>query len=219
MIALLTPLMLTLGPLALLLAMAVIFAETGLLFGFFLPGDSLLFTVGVMAAAGAIHLPLWLIAAGLFAAALVGDQVGYVIGRRVGPRVFARTESRFFAASHAASAESFFANHGPKAVVLARFVPIVRTFTPVVAGVARMPRRSFTAYNAIGALAWTVGFLAVGYFLGGVPIIAAHIELFAIAMVALSLIPAAVAFVSHRVRRVPTATSVEAGLAPVVVGR
>lgn len=201
MIAALTPLMLTLGPLALLLAMAVIFAETGLLVGFFLPGDSLLFTVGVMAAAGAIPLPFWLIAAGLCAAAVLGDQVGYLIGRRVGPRVFARNNSRFFAASHATRAQGFFAKHGPKAVVLARFVPVVRTFTPVVAGVAEMPRRKFTAYNAVGGLVWVIGFLVVGYFLGGVPIIAAHIELFAIALVALSLIPAAGALVRHRVQR------------------
>ncbi|MBU1802051.1 MAG: VTT domain-containing protein [Actinobacteria bacterium] len=200
MIATLTPLLLTLGPLALLLAMAVIFAETGLLVGFFLPGDSLLFTVGVMAAVGAIHLPFWLIAAGLFIAAVVGDQVGYLIGRRYGPRVFARSNSRLFAASHASRAQSFFAKHGPKAVVLARFVPVVRTFTPVVAGVAEMPRRAFTVYNAIGGLIWTVGVLAIGYFLGGVPIIAVHIELFAITMVALSLIPAALGLLRHRRR-------------------
>ena len=200
MIAALTPVLLALGPLALLLAMAVIFAETGLLVGFFLPGDSLLFTLGVMAAEGAIHLPLWLIAAGLFVAAVVGDQVGYLIGRRYGPRVFTRANSRLFAASHATRAESFFAKHGPKAVVLARFVPVVRTFTPVVAGVAEMPRHAFTGYNAIGGLIWTVGFLSVGYFLGGVPIIASHIELFAISMVALTLIPAAVGLVRHRRR-------------------
>ncbi|MEO7626722.1 MAG: VTT domain-containing protein [Nocardioides sp.] len=201
MIAALTPLLLTLGPVALLLAMAVIFAETGLLVGFFLPGDSLLFTVGVVAATGAIPLPFWLIASGLFTAAVLGDQVGYLIGRRIGPRVFARTDSRFFAASHATKAQAFFAKHGPKAVVLARFVPVVRTFSPVVAGVAEMPRRTFTAYNAAGGLAWTVGLLVVGHFLGGVPIIAAHVELFAIAMVALCLIPAAAPFVRHRLQR------------------
>ncbi len=219
MIAFLTPLMLTLGPLALLLAMAVIFAETGLLVGFFLPGDSLLFTVGVMAAAGAIHLPFALIAGGLFLAAVLGDQVGYLVGRRIGPRVFARTNSRFFAASHALRAQAFFAKHGPKAVILARFVPVVRTFTPVVAGVATMSRRRFTAYNAVGGLVWTVGFLAVGYFLGGVPIIAAHIELFAIAMVALSLILAAAGVVLHRLRRFSAEQAAPATTAAVPVGR
>lgn len=154
-----------------------------------------------MAAAGATHLPFRLIAAGLFAAAVLGDQVGYLIGRRIGPRVFARNNSRFFAASHATRAQAFFAKHGPKAVVLARFVPVVRTFTPVVAGVAEMSRRKFTAYNAVGGLVWTVGLLAMGYFLGGVPIIAAHIELFAIGVVTLSLIPAAVGLVRHRLGR------------------
>lgn len=214
MIATLTPLLLSLGPLALLLAMAVTFAETGLLVGFFLPGDSLLFTVGVIAATGAINLPLWLIAAGLFTAAVVGDQVGYLVGRRYGPRVFARPDSRFFAASHAVKAQAFFAKHGPRAVVLARLVPVVRTFTPVVAGVARMPRSVFTAYNVIGGLAWTVGFLAVGYFLGGVPLIAAHVELFAIGMVAMSLIPAAIGLVRHR--RQATLPQDVTGVAPVI---
>ena len=202
MIALLTPLMLTLGPLALLLAMLVVFAETGLLVGVVLPGDSLLFTVGVMTAAGVIPLPFWVIAAGLVAAATVGDQLAYLIGRRYGPRVFSRTSSRFFSPRHVTRAHEFFAKHGPKAVVLARFLPVVRSFTPVVAGVARMPRRSFTAYNLAGGLAWVVGFLAVGYFLGGVPLIAAHIELFAIGLVALSLLPAAAGVLVHRLRPV-----------------
>lgn len=200
MIAALTPLLLSLGPLAVLLAMAMIFAETGLLVGFFLPGDSLLFTLGVLTAAGAIHLPLWSVAVALFVAAVAGDQVGYMIGRRYGPRVFVRASSRFFARSHADQAQAFFAEHGPKAVVLARFVPIVRTFTPVVAGVAEMPRRLFSAYNALGAVVWTVGLLAIGFFLGGVPVIAAHIELFAVGMVVLSLLPAAIGLVRHRVR-------------------
>ena len=198
MLAFLTPLLLSLGPLALVVAMAIIFAETGLLAGFFLPGDTLLFTIGVMTAAGVIHLPFWLVAAGLFASAVLGDQVGYLVGRHVGPRVFARQHSRFFAASHASRAQAFFAKHGPRAVLLARFVPVARTFTPVVAGVGAMPRRTFTFYNAVGGLLWTTALLAVGYFLGGVPIIAAHIELFVVAMVALSLVPAAIALLRHR---------------------
>lgn len=114
--------------------------------------------------------------------------------------MFARNESRFFAASHAVKARTFFAKHGPKAVLLARFVPIVRTFTPVVAGVARMPRGAFTAYNAQGGIVWILGFLAVGYFLGGIPIISAHVELFAIGMVVLSLLPGAIGVVRHRYR-------------------
>ncbi|WP_341925015.1 VTT domain-containing protein [Nocardioides psychrotolerans] len=199
MIAFLTPLLYGLGPAALLLAMVIVFAETGLLVGFFLPGDSLLFTVGILVATGVIHLPLVLVAAGLFGAAAAGDQVGYLLGRRFGPRVFSRTESRLFSRSHAQRAETFFAKHGSKAVILARFVPVVRTFTPVVAGVARMPRRTFTVFNLAGAALWAVGLLVAGYFLGGVPIVAAHVELFTIGMVALSLVPAAAAVVRHRI--------------------
>lgn len=201
MIAALTPLLLVLGPVALLVAMGVVFAETGLLVGFFLPGDSLLFTLGVMSAGGLLHLPFWLMALGLLVAAIAGDQVGYALGRRFGPRVFNRAESRFFSRAHADRAHAFFAKHGPKAVVLARFLPVVRTFTPVVAGVARMPRGRFTAYNIGGAAAWTIGLLAVGFYLGGVPIIAAHIELFAIGMVALSLIPALISVLRHWLHR------------------
>lgn len=199
MIAFLTPLLYGLGPAALLLAMVIVFAETGVLVGFFLPGDSLLFTVGILVATGVIHLPLVLVAAGLFGAAAAGDQVGYLLGRRFGPRVFSRPESRLFSRSHAQRAEAFFAKHGSKAVILARFVPVVRTFTPVVAGVGRMPRRTFTVFNLTGAALWAVGLLVAGYFLGGVPIVAAHVELFAIGMVAVSLVPAAAAVVRHRI--------------------
>ena len=209
MIAALTPLLLLLGPVALLVAMGIVFAETGLLVGFFLPGDSLLFTLGVMSAGGLLQLPIWLVALGLLVAGVAGDQVGYLLGRRFGPRVFERTESRFFSRAHADRAHAFFARHGPRAVVLARFLPVVRTFTPVVAGVARMPRGRFTAYNIAGAAAWTIGLLAIGFYLGGVPIIAAHIELFAIGMVALSLIPALISVLRHRLagRRRPEPTA------------
>ena len=201
MIAALTPFLLVLGPLALLVAMGIVFAETGLLLGFFLPGDSLLFTLGVLSAGGLLHLPFWLVAVGLLLAAVAGDQVGYLLGRRFGPRVFSRTESRFFSQAHAERAQAFFAKHGPKAVVLARFVPVVRTFTPVVAGVARMPRVRFTVYNVAGAIAWTTGLLTVGFYLGGVPLIAAHVELFAIGMVALSLVPAVAGLIRRRLVR------------------
>lgn len=215
MIALLTPVLLVLGPLALLLAMGIVFAETGLLLGFFLPGDSLLFTLGVLAAGGVLHLPLWVVGVGLLLAAVAGDQVGYLLGRRLGPRVLERRDSRWFSAAHAERAQAFFARHGSRAVVLARFLPVVRTFTPVVAGVAAMPRRRFTAYNVVGALVWTVGLLATGFFLGGVPLVAAHVELVAIAMVALSLVPAGIGLLRHRAvggahRRHPRTTLADA---------
>lgn len=214
MLAALTPFLLVLGPVALLVAMGIVFAETGLLVGFFLPGDSLIFTLGVLAAGGLLHLPLWLVAAGLLVAAVAGDQVGYLVGRRFGPRVFSRSESRFFARSHADRAQAFFAGHGPKAVVLARFVPVVRTFTPVVAGVARMPRRRFTAYNVVGALAWTTGLLAVGFFLGGVPLVAGHIELVAICLVVLSLVPALAGLLRRRATRRPAVSPAGRGRGP-----
>jgi membrane-associated protein len=198
MIALLTPLMAVLGPLAVLLLMGVLFAETGLLAGFFLPGDSLLFAAGVLVAAGAISLPLWLVAAGAFLAAVAGDQVGYLVGRKFGPRVFSRRNSRWLSRDHVARAEAFFDRHGPRAVVLARFVPVVRTLVPAVAGMGRMPRRRFTAYNLAGGLVWAVGMLLVGFFLGGIPFIAAHIELLALAVAAASLVPAGIALLRRQ---------------------
>lgn len=202
MIAALTPFLMALGPVALLIMMGVVFAETGLLIGFFLPGDSLLFTAGILTAAGVVHLPFWVMAVGLFTAAAAGDQVGFLLGRRWGPRLFNRPDFRFFSRAHAERAHHFFARHGSKAVVLARFVPVVRSFIPVVAGAVRMPYRRFTFYNLAGALLWAVGILTAGYFLGGVPIVAAHVELIAIAMVALSLVPAGLALVRHRRTRV-----------------
>jgi membrane-associated protein len=195
----LTPLMASLGPAALLLLMGVVFAETGLLLGFFLPGDSLVFTAGVLVGGGAMYLPLWLVAAGTFVAATAGDQVGYLVGRRFGPRLFNK-DSRLFSRRHASQAQEFFSRHGPKAVVLARFVPVVRTFTPVVAGVGTMGRRRFTAYNLIGAVTWGVGMLCGGYFLGGVPFVAAHVELLVVGIVTLSLVPAAIELLRRRVR-------------------
>jgi membrane-associated protein len=209
MIAVLTPLMTMLGPLAVLLLMAVLFAETGLLAGFFLPGDSLLFTAGVLIAAGAIHLPVWFVAVGAFAAAAAGDQAGYLLGRRFGPRVLNRRDPRWLSRDHIDRAHAFFDRHGPEAVLLARFVPVVRTLTPAIAGVASMPRRRFTAYNLAGALIWAVGLLVAGFFLGGVAFIANHIEVLALAVVAVSFAPAvsrlvrlrSLRLVGHRVSR------------------
>lgn len=198
MLIALTPLMFTLGPLALLLVMGIVFAETGLLVGFFLPGDSLLFIAGALVASGILPLPLLLVLAGVFLAAAAGDQVGYLLGRRFGPRVFARDGSRFFSPRHAARAAEFYARFGSKAVIMGRFVPVVRTFIPVTAGVGRMPYRRFVVFNLIGALLWAVGIVLVGYFLGGVPVIAKHIELITVSAVTLSLIPAVVALVRRR---------------------
>jgi len=142
----------------------IIFAETGLLIGFFLPGDSLLFTAGVLAGQG--NLDIMLVVIGSFAAAVIGDQVGYTIGQRVGPRLFRKEDSRLFKHEYVERTKEFFEKHGVKTIVIARFVPIVRTFAPTLAGVGQMPRRVFLRYNVVGALLWTVGVTMLGYALG-----------------------------------------------------
>ncbi len=143
---------------------AIVFAESGLLAGFFLPGDSLLFTAGLLASDGHLNFPL--IVTGCFIAAVAGDQVGYVIGRRYGPAVFKRPDSRFFHQRNVDRAQTYFAAHGARTVVLARFIPVIRTFTPVVAGVGRMDYRKFVTFNIVGGFLWAVGVTSLGYALG-----------------------------------------------------
>jgi membrane-associated protein len=182
--------------------LAIIFAETGLLVGFFLPGDSLLFTAGMAAAggfAGVTLAPLWVLLLLLPVAAIAGNLVGYWIGHRAGPAVFKRQESRFFKAEYVEQANSFFTRHGARTIVLARFVPIVRTFATVMAGASRMDLRVYVLYSVIGGVLWAAGVTALGYWLGQVDVIHDHIELFAIGVVVLSLIP--VAFELLRARR------------------
>lgn len=145
---------------------AIIFAESGLLFGFFLPGDSLLFTAGLFAAKGELDLPIILV--GCFIAAVTGDQVGYAFGKNVGPKLFRRPDSRFFKKEYVEKAQSYFDRYGVKTIVLARFIPIVRTFAPIVAGVSHMHYRTFVTFNIIGGLLWAVGVTLVGYSLGEV---------------------------------------------------
>ncbi len=172
-----------------LVAWLIVFAETGLLIGFFLPGDSLLFTAGVLA--GQSKLDLWLLLPGAFVAAVVGDQVGYMIGQQAGPRLFRRPDSRFFKQEYVTRTHEFFEHHGPKAIVLARFVPVVRTFMPVMAGVGKMNRRVFTIYNLIGGLVWAIGVTLLGYALGNA--IGSNIDTYLLPLIALviviSLIP------------------------------
>ena len=143
---------------------AIIFAECGLFFGFFLPGDSLLFTAGLLAAQGFFNLPTLL--ALTTVAAILGEAVGFLFGRQIGPMLFNKMESRFFKPKHVKKAHDFFMHHGNKAIFLARFLPIVRTFVPIVAGVARMPYRQFTIYNVIGGCAWIWSMTLLGYTLG-----------------------------------------------------
>ena len=183
------------------LASLIIFAETGLLVGFFLPGDSLLFLAGFLASGpkGLPHLPsIWLVVPVLAIAAFVGNQVGYMIGRRFGPSVFDRPDSRWFSQRNVTRTHEFFELYGTKALVLARFVPIVRTFVPVMAGVGKMDARTFMGANAIGAVIWAGGVTTLGYFLGQVDVIKNNIELAAVAIVAVSLIPVGVEFMRHR---------------------
>ncbi|MEV0719855.1 VTT domain-containing protein [Asanoa sp. NPDC050611] len=181
--------------------LAAVFAESGLLIGFFLPGDSLLFTVGLLIADGRyVHLPLWLACVLIAIAAIAGDQVGYLFGRRVGPRLFRRPDSRLFKRENLERAEGFFRRHGARSIVLARFVPVVRTFTPIVAGASRMPYRTFSWFNVLGGVLWGCGVTALGYFLGQVAFVHNHIELILIGIVAVSLLPVAVAFLRSRHR-------------------
>ena len=152
------------GPWATIGLFLIIFAETGLLIGFFLPGDSLLFTAGILASQG--HLNIAVIAIGCFVAAVIGDQVGYTIGHRAGPALFRRPDSRIFRQKYVERTKEFFERHGPKTILLARFVPVVRTFAPVLAGVGEMDRRTFTTYNVVGAFIWGLGVTVAGYVLG-----------------------------------------------------
>jgi membrane-associated protein len=177
-------LLVTVGTIGLI---AVIFAESGLLIGFFLPGDSLLFTAGLFASQGRLNLAVILL--GCFVAAVTGDQVGYAFGNRVGPALFRRPDSRFFKQEHVEKAQSYFDRYGSKTIVLARFVPIVRTFAPIVAGVGSMRYRTFLTFNLAGGLLWTQGVILLGYFLGNVDWIAEHLELAILGIVALSIVP------------------------------
>jgi len=178
---------------------AIVFAETGLLIGFFLPGDSLLFTVGVVAGAGDLNIVgINLI---LIVAAIVGDAVGYTLGRNAGPRVFSRPDSKFFKQEHLLRTKAFYEKHGGKTIIYARFVPIVRTFAPFVAGVAQMPYSRFAAFNVFGGIGWVVLMTMSGYFLGNVPLIRRHFEKVVIGIVLVSVLPIVVEYV--RSRRAP----------------
>lgn len=186
------------GGLALLAA--IVFAETGLLVGFFLPGDSLLFMAGFLSSEAGGHVlpPLPITALVVFIAAVAGDQVGYLIGLRIGPSLFSRPGSRLFNPLNAVRAQAFFDRRGPSALVLARFVPIVRTFVPVIAGVGRMRYRTFLTYNVVGAAIWGIGVTTLGYFLGEIEIVKHNLELAAVVIVAISLIPIAVEYFRSR---------------------
>jgi membrane-associated protein len=184
--------------------LALVFAESGLLIGFFLPGDSLLFTTGLLVADGTyLHQPLWLMCLLISAAAVAGDQFGYVFGRRFGPALFRRPDSRLFKQENLSKARDFFAKYGARSIVLARFVPIVRTFTPIVAGASHMHYRTFLVYNVIGGVGWGCGVTILGYFLGQVTFVKSNIELILVGIVALSVIPIAIELLRARRTRSP----------------
>jgi membrane-associated protein len=187
-----------LGPWALVGLALIVFAECGLLLGFFLPGDSLLFTAGLFVASGAIRTPLWLVCLTLVVAAFVGNAVGYWVGHTVGPTVFDRPRSRLFKPQHVVKTREFFDRYGNRAIVLGRFVPIVRTFITVMAGVARMDSRRYLTYSLIGGVLWAAGVTLLGFWLGQFGFVRANIELILILIVFVSVLPMIVELVRAR---------------------
>ena len=186
------------GAFAMIGVCIIVFVETGLLVGFFLPGDSLLFVTGLMVASGAIVFPLaestfvvpiWLACAMISVSAWLGDQTGYWIGRKVGPAIFNKSESKFFSQKNVSRTNSFFERYGARAIILAHFVPVMRTFVPVAAGIGEMPYRKFLRYNIIGVIGWATGVTLLGFFLGKIPFVAQHVEYFTIGFVVLSTVP------------------------------
>jgi membrane-associated protein len=178
-----------LGPWALVGLAVIIFAECGLLLGFFLPGDSLLFTAGLFVASGAIATPLWAVCVLLVVAAVLGNACGYWIGRGAGPAVFDKPRSKLFKPQHVAKTQEFFDRYGNRAIVLGRFVPIVRTFITVMAGVGRMDARRYLTYSLIGGVAWAAGVTLLGYWLGQFGWVKSNIELMLIVIVLVSILP------------------------------
>lgn len=183
---------------------AIVFAESGLFFGFFLPGDSLLFTAGLFASQGSLSIT-WLLV-GATIAAILGDSVGYAFGKRVGPKLFSREESLLFHKKHALRAKAFYERYGTKTIVLARFVPVVRTFAPIVAGIGGMPYKTFLIYNIVGGVTWVFSLSLAGYFLGTLfPGVSDHLDAIIIGIIFISIIPLIIEFIREkRKKNVPT---------------
>ena len=174
----------------------IVFAETGLLVGFFLPGDSLLITAGLIAAQG--YLDIFVLNISLILAAIIGDQVGYLFGRKTGPRIFKREKSRFFAKDHLVKANHFYEKYGGKAIIYARFVPFARTFDPIVAGVGMMDYRKFISFNIIGGFLWVLSMTLAGYFFGNIPFVKKNFEFVIIGVILLSLLPVVIGYLKHK---------------------
>ena len=184
---------------------AIIFSETGLLVGFFLPGDSLLVTAGLLASQSQFGLNMWVLGALLTVAAIAGNTLGYAIGRYTGPRLFTRDDSLLFKKKHLYRAQAFYEQHGGKTLIIARFMPVVRTFVPVVAGLGAMKFRSYTAYNVLGAVLWIWSMLFIGYFLGRmVPGIENHITKVILVVIFVSLLPGLISWARERSREPAT---------------
>ncbi|MBM3735678.1 MAG: hypothetical protein FJW39_07815 [Acidobacteria bacterium] len=177
----------------------IVFAETGLLVGFFLPGDSLLFTVGVVAGAG--KLDLITINVVLIAAAIVGDAVGFQLGRRTGTAIFSRPDSRLFKQEYLRRTEEFYRKHGGKTIIYARFVPIVRTFAPFIAGVGKMDYGRFLSFNVFGGIGWVVLLTAMGYYFGSWPVVRAHFEKVILGIILVSVLPVVFEVIKSRKSR------------------
>lgn len=184
------------GGMGYLLLAGIVFAETGLLVGLFLPGDSLLFTVGVVAGAG--RLDIVQICALLAFASILGDQSGYFLGYRTGPSIFSRKDSRLFKQEYVTRTQQFYQRHGGKTLIYAKFVPIVRTFAPFMAGVGRMAYKRFLSFNVFGGLGWVLSMTLAGYTLGGIPIIRKHFEKVVIGIVVVSVLPLIVSYFRSR---------------------
>ena len=186
------------GPWLYVILFAIIFAETGLVVTPFLPGDSLLFAVGALCATEGSVLNIWVMMVLLIIAAVVGDAVNYSIGARIGPRVFHSETSRLLNKNHLLKTQRFYEKHGGKTIIIARFIPIIRTFAPFVAGIGRMGYQRFFSFNVIGALAWVIGFLAAGFVFGNLPIVKKQFHIVIIAIIILSIMPAVIEIIKER---------------------
>jgi membrane-associated protein len=185
---------------------AIVFVETGLLVGFFLPGDSLMFTAGLACAPGNQllgdnHLNIFLLNAVLIPAAIIGDTVGYWIGYRVGVALYQREKTLFFRRDHLLATKDFYERHGGKTIVIARFVPMIRTFAPVVAGIAQMPYGRFISYNVFGGIGWVASLSTLGYFLGQVKEVRENLEITIMLIIFVSLLPAAITFLQAKLKK------------------
>jgi membrane-associated protein len=184
----------------------IVFSETGLLVGFVFPGDSLLFTVGVVAGAGDANVVALCLT--MMIAAIIGDQVGYFLGYRTGPRIFSRPDSRFFKQEYVRQTQEFYQKHGGKTLIIAKYVPIIRTFAPFMAGVGRMPYLRFLSYNIFGGMFWVLSMTLLGYYLGSIPIVRQHFEKVVLGIIFISILPVVWhAWKMHSERRAAVAVS------------